>query len=304
MSQYFSHSPAPASGEAPAPVVRGKQNQGQALASLILGLLSFPLMMCAGWILAPLALILGIIGLVKIRKRPDRYKGGWMAWVGMAAAAVSIASGLVTVPAVLDQVEESAEVKSPKPRALLMAEKNISVKKSDRVAFGNSEPARSIAENFSRQMKELREVGFSSGKSGGISLSGGEFLTHCELREDTCAIIVHVPDMRKFDSEAKAALNDLAWHVAQNLLAETDFPEGGELAVGLKGVLLYDDIRLGRHVKEWPEEEENPGKSRRGLGESALVRFFSEPKIEIEKPAAASPTVNESQSLSPTTPAP
>lgn len=302
MSQFFNHSPTSLGGEVPAPVVRGMQNQGQALASLILGLLSFPLMMCAGWILAPLALTFGIIGLVKIRRQPYRYKGRWMAWVGMMAAAVSLTSALITVPTILDQVEESAGERKPKPGALQVAERNISVKRGDRVAFGNSEPARAIAENFSQQMKARREVGFSSDDSGGVSISGGEFLTHCELRADTCAIIVHVPELRKFDPKAKVALNDLAWHIAQGLLADTDFPEGGDLAVGLKGVLIYDDIRLGKHVKEWPEGEENPGESRRGLGESALDQFFQ--KSTNEEPTDLSPTANKPQSPSQTIPTP
>ena len=134
-----------------------------------------------------------------------------------------------------------------------------------------------MAESFAGQMKALRETGFSSGDKGGLSLSEGQFLTHCEIHGDTCAILVHVPQLRKFDDGAKIVLNDIAWIVAQNLLAGTSFPEGGELVVALKGIALYDDIRLGRHVKNPSEDERTPGLERRGLEELDLKRFFPEP---------------------------
>ena len=135
-----------------------------------------------------------------------------------------------------------------------------------------------------------REFGFSAQEKNSISLSGDEFLTHCELHEKTCAFIVHVPGLRKFSREGKFALNDLGWVIAQNLLAETGFTEDGELAVGLKGIILYDDIRTGSHQKVLNDEDENPGLEHRGMKREDLLRFFPVPEAAIESiPEAKAP---------------
>ena len=309
MSQYFNQStPTPSSGGRPRAAVRGPQTVGLAVASLVLGIVSVPLFFCFGFVLAAVAIILGVISLVIIKKNPEGYKGAGMAWGGIITACLSLAifAGFQLLVA---RVAENAGEPAP-PTVFEKAEDNIRTQKGDQVGYGNTEAARALATEFANQMKEIREIGFTGESGGGLSLSGGEFLTHCELHDESCAFIVHVPSLRKFDDDAKVLLNDIGWNVAQGLLAETDFPEGGQLAVGLKGVLIYDDVRTGRHVKAWEEDDEAPGLEKKGLSETALKPFFPDPEPEPEPepelgvgeaPAAASDTESGEETSTPTT---
>jgi hypothetical protein len=119
-------------------------------------------------------------------------------------------------------------------------------------------------------------------------LSGGNFITYCELHDGRCAFITHVPDYRKFEDDAKDSLAEIAWEAAQATVADT-LHEGDELGVGLKGVLLYGSVMVG-HVTAIGDEK-------RGLEEeteseeSLLEKFFVEdaapkdPPIKLDEPA-------------------
>ena len=111
-------------------------------------------------------------------------------------------------------------------------------------AFGNTPEAKEAAARFASRLKLVRELAFSKGKEGGVSLSEGHFITHCEIRGSRAAFIVHVPELRRYTTDAQAALARLAWTSARGSL-----PEGSavqELAVGLRGVALYDTVMVGR----------------------------------------------------------
>jgi hypothetical protein len=96
-------------------------------------------------------------------------------------------------------------------------------------------------------MKKMREVLFEGGKKTGVSLSDHQFLTYCELRDSQCAFIVHVPELRRFSSGAKESLGTLAWLTAQNALQENGVTNSEmRLAVGLRGIALYDRVLLGK----------------------------------------------------------
>lgn len=58
-------------------------------------------------------------------------------------------------------------------------------------AKGNSPEAIVLAKDFSRVMKSLRDDFFTPAKKGDVSLSGGEFITWCELHEGSCVFLVH-----------------------------------------------------------------------------------------------------------------
>jgi hypothetical protein len=123
-------------------------------------------------------------------------------------------------------------------------------------------------------MKTLREVFFSEEKRKGISLSDGEFITWCELREGQCAFIVHVPSYRKFTEDAKDSLETLAWTAAQQTVRDT-LEEGDELAVGMKGVVLWGDVRVGTVVGQ---DSEGDGIEQQGKDEAILYPFFVSPE--------------------------
>lgn len=111
------------------------------------------------------------------------------------------------------------------------------------VAFGNSPQAVVIAQEFATIMRPLSK---ENGKSSRFSATKNEFLTHCELRDDRCAIIVHVPELRKYSAADQEKIGHLAWATAQAALAKNaGMKPGMKLAVGLRGAFLYDRVLLG-----------------------------------------------------------
>jgi hypothetical protein len=124
-----------------------------------------------------------LISLVKIKKSPDRFKGSWLAIGGVAISVISlIASALVAVK-MRDVLEEVGKAESERVKtAFELAEDNIRTKKGDQIGFGNTDQAKALATSLGERMKALRDAAF----------------------------IVHVPQFRKFDDEAKVALNYFA----------------------------------------------------------------------------------------------
>ena len=84
-----------------------------------------------------------------------------------------------------------------------------------------------------------------------FKLSGGNYVTWCELTDDRCVLVVHVPEYRRFDNEAKRVLANVAWTTAQ-LSAGDQLDEGAQLGVGLKGVLLYGAVMVGEIGDDQP----------------------------------------------------
>lgn len=153
-------------------------------------------------------------------------------------------------------------------------------------ALGNTQEAVRLAHGFSYTLKLLREEGVEkSKKKSAISLTEGEFLTYCHLTEDTCAFLVHVPELRKFSGDAKEFIADAAWHSATAVvLAMPNRPK--RLAVGVRGVLLYDAILVGKVVASVEEAEtgieRRLGNSRKG----ALYPFFADVTKNEKVPAS------------------
>lgn len=122
-------------------------------------------------------------------------------------------------------------------------------------AFGNSPRAIELAADFSRTLRGQREKFFTGGAPKFEILEktgGGEFLTYCELHENECAFIVHVPGLRRFeksvleDVDARKLLAQLAWQTAQRVLTVHGVGKPKmELAAGLRGLSQYSPIQLG-----------------------------------------------------------
>ena len=121
-------------------------------------------------------------------------------------------------------------------------------------AYGNSPRAMELAADFSRTLQGRRESLFTGGKPKFeiLERTKGEFLTYCELHENECAFIVHVPGLRRFDEsafeevDARKLLAQLAWQTAQRVLTVHSVGKPKmELAVGLRGLSQYSPIQLG-----------------------------------------------------------
>lgn len=142
-------------------------------------------------------------------------------------------------------------------------------------AQGNTDEAIRLAHGFSYTLKLLREAGVEkSKKKSVISLTDGEFLTYCHLTEDTCAFLVHVPELRKFSDDAKEFIADAAWHSATAVVLELpNRPK--RLAVGVRGVLLYDAILVGKVAASVDEAETSIEKRLANKNKGVLYPFFT-----------------------------
>lgn len=110
---------------------------------------------------------------------------------------------------------------------------------------GNTTQAKRIALQYSVFIEELRKELFTQGKIRQITFGSGAFDTYCRLNKNSCAIIVNIPQLSDFTDEAKADLQELAWAAAVVTL-EQYAPEALEnLAVGIRGSLVYDVVLVG-----------------------------------------------------------
>lgn len=148
------------------------------------------------------------------------------------------------------------------------------------IAHGNTDEAQALAREFSEAFQLLREELFTKGGKG-FSLSGGKFITYCELRPGQCAFVVHVPEYRRFDDDAKESLAELAWIVGQRMAREKLKP-GDKLAVGLKGIVFYGSVMTGEVAA--PDDDEAKPQTH-GDSRSDLLSFFAPPEPAAEPEA-------------------
>ncbi|QIF00462.1 hypothetical protein G5S37_02625 [Roseimicrobium sp. ORNL1] len=145
-------------------------------------------------------------------------------------------------------------------------------------AHGNTPVAKELAEKFSLVIREYRNAGVEKAKKkSSLSLTDGQFLTYCHLREDDCVFLVHVPDLRKFNGEAKKFICTAAWHTANLVLAgQPKLPT--RLAVGVRGAMFYEEIVIGSAVGD--SEDPAKGIQRRydGMNKQVVFPFFAPPK--------------------------
>ncbi len=247
--------PRPQTAPTPRPAV-----SALSIISLIAGALS-PLLVCACYLsllTAPVAIVTGHIAHYRIRRSAGRLTGKGLSIAGLALgyASLLLTAGLFAFGAYWSGKFGDAPAadipRKPGESELLTVERRI-VSDDEGYALGNSDEARELARAFADRMKVLDETFFTQ-TDANIKLSGGNYVTWCERRDGHCAFIVHVPEYRRFDEEAKDVLAQLAWMTAQETAAESLEP-GEELAVGLKGVLLYGAVMVGEFDPEYDGED-------------------------------------------------
>lgn len=219
-----------------------------AIFSLILGLLALPgIILCFTSVpLGIASLVLGVIGLAKIRGGGGRIRGTGMAWTGIVTSVLALVATVLYF-SYFRQMAEELEKNPVEKTPLQVAEANVGNARQ-RVYYGNTPQAEALAKKYTETITELNATYFTrEGRKSSLSLSGNKFATHCQLGEGTCAFIVHVPSYRKYTGDAKESLATLAWQAAQAIaMSEPDLvAPGSKLAVGLRGVILYGAVTTG-----------------------------------------------------------
>lgn len=292
----------------------GVSVSGLALGSMLVAFLAF-FSICVFFVSLPLsiaAVVMGHFGYRAVQKNQPYLDGGWQAVtalvVGYSAMLLSAVVGAVFLfgPQLFprdggggeDSIASFAERSkgihsdvgpySPK-RALAAAETMIAAKRDLPSGRGNNPEAIALATTFAERMKMASDEAFTSNRKPLVQLSGGEYLTFCELHEDRCLFLVHVPSYRNFTGDAKKVLAELAWVNAQMTVAGK-IPARSRLAVGLRGTILYGDIMLG----QCPASEEELSVAEDGEKDDLLAFFIEEAPVQESSPTQPDkPTTNE-----------
>jgi len=196
-----------------------------------------------------IAIVLGHVARSNIRRSGGKERGAGIALLGLCLAYITLAGSLVFLGFVGFHVitaPSSATRSEPAPSGAKAALEEAETKTLTDVHVkgqGNTPEARLFAERFATLMEEAHKEAFTSTRAK-FKLSGGHYVTWCERHEGTCAFVVHVPEYRRFTSEAKDTLNELAW-MAARLSTKGQLQPGERLAVGLRGVVLYGSVMVG-----------------------------------------------------------
>ena len=142
-----------------------------------------------------------------------------------------------------------------------------------------------MADHFAYLLKAVRTVAFTKGGASGVS--GGYFLTYCQVTDSGVAFLVHVPELRKFTEDAQAALLQLAWSSAVETTRRLPNASSLRLAVGLRGALLYGGIATGSATADEPDAQNTTAPQ-----VETLYPFFegSYPKTLVVRANGTTPT--------------
>ncbi len=139
------------------------------------------------------------------------------------------------------------------------------------MAHGNTAEAKALAERVAKEMKIIRETMFTKGKANwkdDLSLTKGEFVVFCQLNEDSCAFLIHVPKMRNFTTSAKDSLVEFAYVTAASVLDTAQTPHAQKLAVATRGYLLFDRVLIGDYQ---PQNKDPLSAAHKAAGEQVLA---------------------------------
>lgn len=152
------------------------------------------------------------------------------------------------------------------------------------VGFGNSDAAIKLAQAYSQQIAEMRDELFTKRKKPAkFSLSDGKFLVYCQLDGDRCAFLVHVPDLRKFDKDAKDYLGMVAWVTAQTVIKNSELAtKPTDIALGLRGMLLYDRVLVGSLATADQDMSETLDIEQEGDDMKSVLYSYFEPPLDLE----------------------
>lgn len=282
------------------------RNSGLATASLILGLLS-PVFLCAcglSLFTSLGAIISGHAALVKIKHSSGRLAGQGMAITGLVFGylflAASIGVWVAFGPAVVEgwrnagQTADDGEPLPDTPESRLLAAETQIMSNAEGVAFGNTPEAQKLAESYARLLQAMRALMFTEDRERAFSLTDGQFLVHCELHEDRCAFLIHVPSYRDYEEDAKTALESSAWELAQDVVEDTLEAEDS-LAVGLRGAFMYGSVLVGPAGKGESSPENFERVERDELRSYFLVDESVDGEAAAEAPESVTPGPTETQ---------
>lgn len=239
------------------------RSNGAATASMILGIIGLltSVIFCPAIVLVPLGLVFGIVGLTSA-SRLGSGKGK-----AIAGLVCSIIGGIVMI-VMISSFKDAGKNVAPKTAYETAKDRvNASTKAT---GLGNTEQAKAIAQMVASELQDMHDTLITD------SHTADEYTVYCELHANTCAFLIFVPDYRRFEDDLKKEMEEACWSLARTTLQMSGAMKAAdaEVAVGLKGLVLYGSVMTGRM------NEENPKK--KSSVDTDLPRFFPEKTVKAE----------------------
>ena len=175
------------------------------------------------------------------------------------------------------------------------AQRTIIAARGQIVAHGNTPEAEHLAARLSQAMKKARVELFTESRTDPLDkelTTGGDFLVFCQLNADACVFLIHVPDLRRFTSDGKESLAQLAYVAAARLLDAEKKTGVQKLVVATKGDLFYDRVIRSDYHAQSPDplrgahnDEVTPGV--RAVEVPELYPFFAVPRERSGSPGGS-----------------
>lgn len=145
-------------------------------------------------------------------------------------------------------------------------------------AGGNTPEAKDAARKIAAGMKLFLDD--STTQTGSRRTPDHNCGVWCEIRDDRCIVVMRVPDLRRYNSEAQRTLADAAWMDARACLQQVPcLKQGSPLLVAVRGESLYDSVMTGHltaDIEAAPEGSVGTTKAK-----SKLIEWFK-PGSSIE----------------------
>jgi hypothetical protein len=220
-----------------------------------------------------------------IRLRPKHHKGALLGLRALFFSPLILFPLLIVLGAAAGSRNEQSRAKQPGYTQFKQAERFVGHWEGAE-GQGNTAKATQAALNFSMMLKEYRAVAVAESKKSKTRSGKDHFVTWCEVQGNRCLFIVHVPELRRFEEEAKVAIGEGAWFAAQISSKTLGLPADVELAVAIRGEILYDRLITGRCMAIFdsdsaPSEDSLKNsiqKTKKGNSlDDELVRYFVTP---------------------------
>lgn len=164
-----------------------------------------------------------------------------------------------------------------------------------KAGLGNTPAAEGLATRYAKSLQLERELSFTEGNKDSFSISKHQFIAYCHISQNGCVFLVHVPELRRFTLDAKAALEERAWILAHELARDAHIPADARLVVGVKGFMNYDAVLFGKLGNE-AEPLKDLKQQERGLEISVDNLFYPlfadskpEPQLDYDESSSERP---------------
>ena len=147
---------------------------------------------------------------------------------------------VVAVALGLTHIYRQARILPPGPGSVQFQSASERLGHEGDAAVGNSPKAIELADRMRNIMESMRQQYFTGSSNTRIA-------AYCQLNGDSCAFLIYMPGLYKYDAKSKQKLAEMAWISAQPLFRHLPVLERpAKLAIGLRDGIPYDVVWTGR----------------------------------------------------------